>query len=156
MCVRGPASRLGETCVANDDCAEGACVEREGVFLCAAECGAGCPGGTSCVDDVCWPEGDLPGAECDEDGAECDVGRCESVGSYLLCVEGCDNATDCPSGQSCVPDGDFAVCVPSRIAFVAQDDDDGCTCSAAGSTRPDALIWALGLALAVAALRRRG
>jgi MYXO-CTERM domain-containing protein len=156
-CVRGPESRLGESCVANDDCREGDCVERDGVFLCAAGCGEGgsCDDGAECVDDVCWPEGDVLGSECDEDGVDCDRGRCESIGSYLVCVEGCDNATDCPSGLSCVPDGDYGVCVPSRLAITPEEDDGGgCDCSAAGATRADALLWALGL-VALAALRRR-
>lgn len=163
VCVRGAASELGQTCVGDDDCLEGRCVEHDGIRRCADSCEEddNCDDEFSCRDDeYCWPDEVYPGAPCEEEGERCHGGRCQEIAEELICVSGCESAADCPSGLSCIAadEGIAGICVPTSIVLVSDDDDPvdpgGCACSTASPRRETALAWIVTLALFLWSRRR--
>jgi V8-like Glu-specific endopeptidase len=166
VCVRGPHSAAGETCVDDLDCAEGSCTTWDGGRRCTPGCGDGgtCPDGAECVEGyVCWPAGVQIGDACDEEGAGCgDGGRCTEVVGDTVCVESCSTTADCPSGLSCISWGRDGRCVPYSVQVVTSGDDSddgGCQCAASADPRSRAPVAALLLALVVLVAcrsRRRG
>jgi hypothetical protein len=160
LCVRGPASSPGETCVTDGDCLAGACIVIGEVSRCAAPCApdSTCGEGFVCVDGSCWPGTIRPGDPCFAVGTSCTAGICSYVGGRAVCAALCDGSSDCPSGLSCVAVGDglTGLCVPNGMAASLQGGGGaGCGCAAPGRSGGGGaaalLLW-VGAALV---LRRR-
>jgi MYXO-CTERM domain-containing protein len=152
ICVRGPLSDAGDTCVSDADCIAGVCVAPPGgtprcVEACSAE--GACAESFVCVDGSCWPGTMRPGDPCAAPEDFCEGGLCVDVGGTLACVSACADVGDCNSGTSCVagPDG-AGVCAPP-FAAGGGGGGDGCNCAAPGSPTSSAssLLFLLGVAL---------
>lgn len=163
VCVRGPLSLLGETCVGDADCVEGRCAEHEGVSRCAVECGEGgsCDDDAECIEGlVCWRSEQRIGDECDESGEDCaEGGRCVDIDDTAYCLSRCEDVSECPSGLSCAPvdGGHRGYCIPSSLALELEPESDGggCACSTSGEQQQVGVVGLLFCLLGVFAVLRR-
>ena len=156
VCVRGPASDLGETCITDADCLGGYCVLAPGgvarcLDLCTPE--GGCAAGFVCADGACWPDVLRPGDPCGSVDTYCEGGTCTEVEGTVVCITPCTSIADCNSGTSCMPVAEnAAVCVPPFAD--GGDGGDGCGCRAASrGGAPSLVLFVLGAAFL--RLRRR-
>jgi hypothetical protein len=156
FCVRGPYSQLGEACIADDDCGQGACVSRDNSLRCAVACQAdgSCDSGFLCLDGVCWPEQATLGETCAAEDQPCLGGLCTAFGGQILCLTACETAGDCPGGLLCVPadqGGTRGQCITPKLAAGHLDQlagQAGCSCRAGqGTPAQSALWWSLLLAM---------
>ena len=160
-CIRGPASELGETCLRDEDCLEGWCVQFDGIARCVTDCEAdgSCDEGFLCSEgDYCWPDGARPGDACGPDGDRCDGGECVTVSGEEVCASACDDSSQCPAGLSCVPDDDGrgAWCVDSSIPVeIERDEETGCQCRATSIPSPVDALGPLLVLFVLAVLRRK-
>ncbi|MCS6798435.1 MAG: hypothetical protein NZ898_07890 [Myxococcota bacterium] len=104
-------SDIGRPCAGGADCASGLCIGEGDGFpggYCTADCSGGgsCPEGSTCVPvdrgiAICL-------ASCDEaPPRECRAGYGCSVEAGGVCLPGCTDDGDCPSGSRCDPAGGF-------------------------------------------------
>jgi V8-like Glu-specific endopeptidase len=158
VCVRGPRSDVGESCVSDLDCVAGICLPTpSGAFHCVEGCTpeGGCNPGFTCFDGSCWPDALRPGDACTTWDDYCEGGRCLELAGRLVCVSDCVDSGDCESGLSCVSAGDgMGICVPPSVAGGGGGGgDDGCDCAVPGRTGGSALP--LGLLFGALLLGRR-
>lgn len=161
VCVRGPRSEVGESCLSDADCVAGICMPTAGgTFRCVENCSpeGACNPGYTCFDGICWPDALRPGDSCGTWDDYCEGGRCLEVGGRLVCVSTCLDSGDCESGLSCISAGDgTGICVPPSLSG-GGGGDDGCDCAVPGRTGGAALPLGLllgGLLLARRLTRRR-
>jgi len=155
VCVRGPRSELGETCVADADCVAGICEPAaDGLYRCVDWCtpeGA-CNPGYTCLGGTCWPDALHPGDPCGAWEDACEGGRCVEYGGRLICVSDCADSGDCESGLACVAGADGAgICVPPSVT--GGGDDGGCSCAVPARDGVRASLLGLCLAGLLPALR---
>ncbi len=158
-CARGPRANVGESCVTNDDCADGICASRGGdVRWCTSVCGE-CPDGFACEPAgdtmVCSPVLGLIGDECAE-SADCVTNFCAGIEGEMICTRLCGSDLPCAAGQECVrADGrGTAVCVPRGDARSGVDGDGG-GCAASASSRGTGQAGLFAIAMLGILLRRR-
>ncbi len=140
------AAETGETCMVDDDCVDGRCVQAtddERVRYCTQVCaGDGyCPAPMQCLASMCrypFPSPGAVGAECAGDG-DCLDQRCHENECTVDC-----STTMCTNGYTCQSVGAEELCLRP------QPSDDGCSISGGTST-----AIALLVALLFVARRRR-
>ena len=119
---------FGGSCESDEQCEE----LGDGLVCAGGDCVAG-PG----------EEGGL-GEDCD-DASACESGQCTQSSEGSVCTVDCDpDGNDCPSGFSCLANGNSGVCWPGG--------GGGC-CSAGGETPTSAI--ALGFGVLMLVMRRR-
>lgn len=124
------ARNLGEACDANEDCADGNCLDDLGEHYCTTECAddSECPSTFHCRSGVCARgQREGVGASCSEND-DCDSpGFCASRGNAHWCTEFCPNGDECPLGFECVAVGTAQLCAPtSRLVGESCADNDEC------------------------------
>jgi MYXO-CTERM domain-containing protein len=135
-------------------CAPYACIET----ACLTECSGSsdCADGHRCRNAKCVP---VTGASsCSPDGAESQPENGEPVacGAYLCdpttggCRIVCDSTSQCAAGYVCNPSSNRCDRVPS-----AAEEDGGCGCRSAGSTRHGSALATLAALVGLALLARR-
>lgn len=107
---------IGAACTTDGQCGEGSCLESSGLTpdgYCSVTCSEEdpCPVGAVCLQvdrttsicfDACNP--DATARECRQ-GYGCSFG---DFGDEGVCLGGCTDDTDCPTGQRCDPDSNLA------------------------------------------------
>ncbi len=112
-----PPSATGAACMSDADCSgtAGTCLTEAMTGLAGGYCSAFCTSDSDCASDAMCVQIDRTNSvclvNCDPTGTnQCRMGYgcANGVGIPPVCLPGCEDATDCPSGDMCQPGGGFS------------------------------------------------